>query len=315
MTDKENHKSLWYTRRDGVVKGPFPEPLVSSYILLGRLNELDELSKDNKHWGTIAQYPELIPDVMKNVQTDEDRAKLDLARMRVDERLADKRLSAQRAKAREAAEQAWVNNDEDRRKADRRQPESSSTLQHREHRRALMEQLGSRGHKLNPMLIPGALLVVCVMLAVGFFMIQNELGSRSTDQADCSAMPAPAVNWSYCHLQGKKLNRTDLSHSNLSNARLQGADLQAAILVSAKLDYAELTDAEMGFADLSDSSMRGAILVKANLSGANLEGADLAYADLQGANLTGARLTGANLTKAYWLDGRVCGIGSLGRCE
>jgi hypothetical protein len=252
---------------------------------------------------------------MQNVQTDEERAKLDLARMRVDERLADKRLSAQRARAREAAEQAWVNSDEERRKGDRRQPESNSTLQHREHRRALMEQLGSRGHKLNPMLIPGALLVICVMLAVGFFIIQNELESQSTAQADCSAMPAPAVNWSYCHLQGKKLNRADLSNADLSNARLQGADLQAAILISAKLDYAELTDAEMGFADLSGSSLRGTILVKANLSGANLEGADLAYADLQGANLAGARLTGANLTKAYWLDGRVCGVGSLGKCE
>lgn len=313
MPDSKNPNQLWYTRRDGVVKGPFPAPLISSYILLGRLNEKDELSNDGERWGPISKFPELMPEVMKNVQTEDDRLKLELARMRVDERLAEKRLIEQRAKAREIVAAEW--DGPDRRSDERRRPESESTVKHREHRRKLLEEMGGKSQPRHPYVLPLFLVLIFTGLIYVFFLLWQQLSTTEVSEPDCSLQPASGVNWSYCLMQGRNLRRVDLSLADLSNINLLGADLQGAGLQEAKLDYAELSGANLGFADLTGASLRGAILVNANLSGADLTKADLAYANLQGANLSGAKLDGVNLTKAYWIDGRTCAVGSLGQCH
>lgn len=313
MSDPKNANQLWYTRRDGVVKGPFPGPLISSYILLGRLNEKDELSNDGERWGPIAKFPELMPDVMKNVQTEEDRQRLELARMRVDERLAEKRLIEQRAHAREVVAAEW--DGPERRGDERRRPESESTVRHREHRRKLLEEMGGRTHPQHPYIVPLILVLIFVVLIYSFYQLWQQLSTSEVSEPDCSAQPAPGVNWSYCLMQGRSLRRQNLSHAELTNINFQGADLQGADLSNANLDYADLSGANLGFVNLRGASLRGAILVNVNLSGAEATGADLAYANLQGANLSGTRLEGANLTKAYWTDGRTCAVGSLGQCH
>ena len=314
MSDNDNKDNqLWYTRRNDVVKGPFPEPLVSSYILLGRLNEMDELSPDGKHWGGISKFPQLIPDVMKNVRTEDDRLRLELARMRVDERMAEKRLESQRAKAREAAEAEWAGEDE-RRQGERRRPESDTTIRHRQYRKQLLDEMGGRAIRKKSLLLPLVLLLICTGLVFAFYLLWQELSIESASEPDCSTAPGPDINWSYCQMQGRVLARQDMTGAILSNVQLQGGNLQSAKLSGANLDYAELGGANLGFADLSRSSLRGAVLVQANLSGANLSGADLAYADLKGANLNGTILEGANLSKAYWVDGQICANGSVGQC-
>jgi hypothetical protein len=313
MSETKNASQLWYTRRDGVVKGPFPAPLISSYILLGRLNEKDELSNDGEHWGPIANFPELMPEVMKNVQTEEDRQRLELARMRVDERLAEKRLIEQRAREREVVAAEWEG--PERRADERRRPESESTVRHREHRRKLLEEMGGRAHQRHPYVVPLLLVLIFSGLLFSFYQLWQQLSSIELSEPDCNLQPAPGVNWSYCQMQKRSLRRQNLSNAEMTNINLQGADLQGADLSNAKLDYADLSGANLGFTNLRGASLRGAVLVNANLSGADVSAADLAYANLQGANLSGSRLESANLTKAYWTDGRICAVGSLGQCH
>lgn len=313
MPETKNANQLWYTRREGVVKGPFPGPLISSYILLGRLNEKDELSNDGEHWGPISRYQELMPDVMKNVQTEDDRLRLELAKMRVDERLAEKRLVEQRAKAREVVAAEW--DGPERRGDERRKPESESTMRHREHRRKLLEEMGGRAEVRHPYTLPLILLLIFSGLIFSFYLLWQQLSQTVVAEPDCAAQPAPGVNWSYCRMQGRTLKRLNLAGGQMGNINLQDADLQGTDLSGAVMDYAELSQANLGFVDLRKASLRGAILVNANLSGADLRGADLAYANLQGANLSGAKLESANLTKAYWIDGRTCAVGSLGKCH
>ncbi|RMG56613.1 MAG: pentapeptide repeat-containing protein [Gammaproteobacteria bacterium] len=314
MPDEKNSHRLWYTRRDGVVKGPFPEPLVSSYILLGRLNEKDELSPDGEHWGPLSRYPELFPEEMKNVRTEEDRMRLELARMRVDERLAEKRLEQERARARAAADAEW--DGVERRGTDRRRPEPESTLRHRAHRRQLLEEMGGKIHReQNPWVLPAILVLILLGLVLVFWLLWTHYGAVDGAQPDCSAPPAPGVNWSFCHMEGRDLSRANLQGANLSNIRLQGANLHGANLSGADLSYAELNRADLGFANLQGARLQGAVLVGANLAGADLSGADLAYASLQDAVLAGARLERANLSKAYWTNGRVCRTGSISRCR
>ena len=46
-----------------------------------------------------------------------------------------------------------------------------------------------------------------------------------------------------------------------------------------------------------------------------MERADLSYADLRGAMLLGIQLSQARLDSAIWIDGRLCGPGSVGECK
>ena len=97
MHEENEHQRFWYTRRNGVVRGPFPAPMISSFILLGRITDADELSTDKTHWQSLAQLPELIPQVMRHVVTEEDQQRLLIARMHADERLAEGRRQGQDA--------------------------------------------------------------------------------------------------------------------------------------------------------------------------------------------------------------------------
>ncbi len=121
-------------------------------------------------------------------------------------------------------------------------------------------------------------------------------------------------------LSTKNCPKCDLSGADLSGGDLHGANLAGAFLNEAYLDRANLTGAILNEAILNEAFLTGAKLEVANLSEANLTGANLikAYlykANLTGANLTGANLTGADLSFATWTDGRVCAIGSVGKCR
>ena len=58
----------------------------------------------------------------------------------------------------------------------------------------------------------------------------------SLQAQDCSAPPAPSVNWSGCDKSGENLQYADLSGADLSGADLSGADLSDASLRVANLE-------------------------------------------------------------------------------
>ncbi|MGD8569368.1 MAG: hypothetical protein PVJ39_14885 [Gammaproteobacteria bacterium] len=130
-----NNKQLWYTRRDMEIRGPFPAGLVTRYILLGRIQETDQLSTDQVSWHPVSELPELIPDELKlDLSKPENREKLRRAQLREDERGAvDWRLASK------AGTDVYGNLPE--RTRERRRSEPMDVLRHREIKTQLLSSL------------------------------------------------------------------------------------------------------------------------------------------------------------------------------
>jgi hypothetical protein len=86
MSDAKPARGLWYARRDGVVRGPYPEQQISRYILLGRIRECDELRHSDGDWAGLSRYPELVPEVVKLPPSEGNRRELALAKLRAEQR-------------------------------------------------------------------------------------------------------------------------------------------------------------------------------------------------------------------------------------
>lgn len=76
----------WCTRRGDTVRGPYSETQIRRYILLGRIRSTDELRPEGGGWKPLADYSELIPELMKLPPGRANRGKLLVARMLADER-------------------------------------------------------------------------------------------------------------------------------------------------------------------------------------------------------------------------------------
>ena len=86
-------EGAWYTRREGVVRGPFAPGYISRYILLGRICLDDELSQDRVTWQQARSVATLLPAELVNLQGWQDYQQLAEARMRVDERKQERRCA------------------------------------------------------------------------------------------------------------------------------------------------------------------------------------------------------------------------------
>lgn len=300
MSEVQEH--LWFTRRGGQVRGPFPQRQVMRYVLLGRICEDDELSADRETWNPLRELPQLIPEEMRNVVTDEDRQRLREARLRADERRGgDRRLGSERLQ---------VDNGDRRRASDRRQEEDSVMLRHREARRVVLDQARAPATlTCGPMC--GRALTAALLLLIAFIWFTPD---RPASRPDCSAPPAPEVDWSNCRMPGVVAEQADLRGARAGNMDLTGAVLVGSRLDGADLAYTTLNLADLRRADLSSARLTGAGLQNADLRGARLAGADLSYADLRGARLEGAVLNGVRLDHAIWLNGEQCQPGSVARC-
>jgi len=81
------------------------------------------------------------------------------------------------------------------------------------------------------------------------------------------------------------------------------------LLTTGNCPGCDLRGADLSGADLSGADLSGTNLIAANLSFANLTGANL-----RDANLSFADLSFANFVNAIWIDGSICGPGSIGFC-
>jgi hypothetical protein len=84
-------ESQWYVQKGSRVQGPFSTTEVGRFLLLGRVRNTDRVSRDGELWEPVTQVPELIPEELLNMQsdegwnqflkvrTDEDERKLELA--------------------------------------------------------------------------------------------------------------------------------------------------------------------------------------------------------------------------------------------
>ncbi len=302
MSENRLRRVLWYTRRDGVVRGPYPDRQISRYILLGRIRDNDELkSDDDGQWAPVSDYPHLIPEVMKLPPCEESHQLLLMARMREDEREPGDRRERnpdvpQAVKERRSGQE-------------RRQSESGEALRHRE----LKYQVAHSAHRNGNLYRYPLIFTVAVLIG---FAVSFLLKNIQPDEVppDCSSLPRPGVNWSNCNLSGAKLEGANLVGAQLSNTRLELAHLSKTNLSGARLDYARLDFANLAGADLSATNFFGATLRGVNLRGARLVKSNLAYANLSGADIEGADLGEAVLDNAIWVNERTCLPGSRGRC-
>ena len=88
---KSNLPNQWYTRRGGVIRGPFSAYDITRHLLLGRICLDDELSQDRVVWMSSNHCTELLPAELKNLSSWVDYQQLLIARMQVDERKGDRR--------------------------------------------------------------------------------------------------------------------------------------------------------------------------------------------------------------------------------
>lgn len=302
MTTHTDKQLLWYTRRDGVVRGPYPGRQISRYILLGRIRGDDELRPENGRWASLEHYPALVPEVMKLPDTPENRERLRQARLHEDERTPGDR--------RERAGPVPPDVQDRRSGRERRRPEPDEVLRHRELKYRIVHQARRRRHLyLYPLWVAG--------LVLAGFLLSLLLETFEPEEADqdCSAAPRPGVNWNHCDLTGARLQAADLVGAHLDSAQLKLAQLAGARLTGAEMPYAQLDMADLTGADLSHARLTGATLRGARLRGTRFVGADLSWANLTGADLEDTRLEDAILDQAIWIDGRVCARASRGVCR
>lgn len=293
-----SQRRLWYVRRAGRVRGPFPPGQISREVLLGRIRGGDELSQDRESWHSLTDLPELVPETLRRTGGSDAQERRMLARLREDERLHERRVSRK------------SHADFERRRGDRRTIESFEAVAVRAHRARRTAEEDAEGRNL---LLPAAV-VLTVVFSLAMYLFWYRPASPPPGH-DCQAVAAPAVNWNGCNLSGRPLARADLREANLGNATLAGADLQGANLVRADLSYANLENAGLRGAQLRGANLTGALLRGTNLMQADLRDASLSYAILEGASLQQAMLAGARLDKAIWPDGRVCAPESIGECR
>ena len=81
----------WYTRRDGVTRGPFSENEITRHFLLGRICMNDELSQDRVAWASANDCTELLPSELQTLSSWDDYQQLVIARMQVEERKGERR--------------------------------------------------------------------------------------------------------------------------------------------------------------------------------------------------------------------------------
>lgn len=289
--------NLWYTRRGRRICGPYPAGQVQRYVLLGRITDIDELSQDCEHWQFLRDLPELVPDVMKDVQTPEDYQRLVLARAREDERQSVERRGE--GDGRHGIDRRW--------RGERRQPEDPVLVARRE-RRARAQSSTEAGNRRGPLALAG--IVVAALAAV----LAWQAPRQAMPTADCQAAPTSGVSWEGCRLPGLEAEGVNLAGTRARSADLTGAQLAHSRWPEADLAYARLNLADLRQADLSRVQLQGASMRFADLRGARLLAADLSYADLSGARIDQADLSNARLDRAIWTDGSVCADGSVGAC-
>ncbi|MCW8853259.1 MAG: pentapeptide repeat-containing protein [Gammaproteobacteria bacterium] len=290
MGHKDQNKGRWYIRNGNRIQGPFPNQLISSYLVLGRIELDTEISQDQEHWAPVRNYKALVPEVVLNAHTSEGAKELMLARVREDERCS----------------QAGDFEDTE---LDRRENEDQVVKLHRQLRDDVL-----KSYRTKPELNIRNLVIVITIFIILLLLIIVLRPVNEEAQADCSSTPERGVNWSHCNKQGQNLSGLDLSASRFESSRLNNADFSRARLDNSNFSYADLSQALMQQASMPGVKMVGAILRQTNLQGANLSNADLSYAELEGANLDEAVLDGVRFDNAIWINGETCLSGSTGTC-
>lgn len=291
----------WYVRRGSAVQGPYAPHQISRYLLLGRIRQTDRVSMDGELWQGIAEIPDLIPEEMKDLESEAGRARFLAAHLRADERGGDRR-----GPELPVAMPGWQG---------RKERRHGQVVDEADYvRQQATRYIGLRGRgDLHPVLVSGAAVIVLVTAGL-LFTVMFDNGRASLTGSQCELQPRESVNWAYCVKDKLSLREADLRGAVLRYASLREADLTLAKLDNADLSFSKISKADLSRANLRAARLVGATLDNARLVRSDLAGADLSQANLRGADLRGSDLQGARLDGAIWTNGKLCRDGSVGRC-
>ena len=149
----------WYTRREGVERGPFTESEVSRYILLGRIRLADELRCHDQAWQAAADCEALVPEEMKLPPSPENEQRLQRARMAADERRGGDRRAENPDPSADILER--------RSGIERRRAQPDEVTRFRQPQRAALDfdaVLSSRSYTLHHRIVIGVALLLGVLL-------------------------------------------------------------------------------------------------------------------------------------------------------
>ncbi len=252
----EEEKPVWYVRRSTTVQGPYSASVIQRYLLLGRLRLSDRISADGRSWEPLTQRAELIPDEMRDLDTDEGRARFEAARRAVDERRADREESAA--------------------------PPSRAG--------------DARRRRGSIMALGGLSVVVILLVGIGWYRDFDNGLMRQSDcsaSAGSDVVWSGCVKDGMTLSKGTALTGLRALNVSLRNARLPAVDFSGARLDYADLTNASLPDADLSGAVLRGVTLSRADLRGADLSDTDLRNADLREARIEGAVFDGALLGNA----------------------
>ncbi len=294
---KDNKQKLWFIRRSDSIRGPFPSGTLRRFMLLGRVLPSDQVSLDKKEWQSVMHVPEVVPPEIRKAAAEGKLYEVLPVRLGEDERKGVERRSKE--------EDLKYKN---KRKGQRRKDESELIKRHQLSKTQLIEQ-----YKIRRIPYLGFLVVsVLVFVSVGVGLY---LGSPDViPDPDCSSGAAPGVNWRSCRLDAVSYESANLQGAVLNSAVLRMAKLSGSDLNNADMQYADLSGSDLSYSEISEAKMKGINLQNADLTNVDLTNSDLSYANLQNSKMGGAKIDGAKMTKAIWIDGSVCGPGSVGKC-
>ena len=153
MTGMKQHPLQWYTRRDGVTRGPFSAENVTRYILLGRIRLEDDISRDRVSWSPAGQLTTLLPEQLLNLNSQDDCRQLIITQLLADERVGERRCPGCNNRG---------NCTERRMLPDRRQPSSGIPVTFQGYTRTTPGQKPQQAHLRTVLL---ALLLASMVLA------------------------------------------------------------------------------------------------------------------------------------------------------
>ncbi|MBE0438516.1 MAG: pentapeptide repeat-containing protein [Gammaproteobacteria bacterium] len=288
----ENKQILWYTRKNGVIKGPFTSAIITNTLTLGRLRMTDEISQNQTHWQAILNVPEL-----HSPHNGEQHVK---TKKQLDERNGFDR----RETTTQSAEIAIK-----RQQKERRCEESDQEIEHRRLHTLSMQKLRHQKQRIFwPMVATFSILGAAIVLAL---IYPSQL---PTPLPNCTTPAAPEVNWNNCLKPKIDLHNKNLTAMQLRNSQLIGSNLMNSKLNGADLAYADLRFTNLSYSQLQNALLLGANLKQSDLSNADLTDADLSFADLRNANIGGSIFKNTRFDNAIWTNGQLCAINSIDHC-
>ncbi|MEP9387520.1 pentapeptide repeat-containing protein [Mesorhizobium sp. KR9-304] len=116
--------------------------------------------------------------------------------------------------------------------------------------------------------------------------------------ADCSADPAPGVDWTDCDKKIIVLSGSDFSAATLVGTDFTSTDLRDSNLMTANLEKAALVRASLAGSHAEGAKFDRAEAYRTNFSGINAKGATFASSEMQRSNFANAVLVNVDFTKA-----------------